>query len=204
MKDTHKIKILSSLDEFNKRGFRVEKCCIPLSIVYITCTALTALTVVLASHFNLFKELPSILTLVVASLVIVFLHELIHAIGFTLRRKIKWKGNIKIGHSLIRMSAYCKCSAPVPFVDFLIAAVLPFVILGFGLFVFGVVVKSELLIFISIFNALSSIGDLMVFCKLLLIERPSIILDMPNDMGFFALYDEKNTCSSPETSVESM
>ena len=190
----NEIGISWTIKGFENRGFKVEKYNIPISTINIVAGTLTILSIIvwitvcrlLWGHVFFPTSLISA-TIYVAIMIV--LHELLHAIGFTIRRRIKWKGSIKFGFNLNRLFCYCIYLKPLPLIDYLIGALFPFAVLGIGLFVISIIIGSKLLLLASICNFLACTGDLMLF-HLAVKKYPSLILEHPTDVGFIALYEQ--------------
>jgi hypothetical protein len=191
--EKREVRFLSSLEEFKARGFRAKEYSISIRTINIVIFMFGVISGATLGVFNVnFFSIRSLVIAVVIIPVIIVLHELLHAIGFTIRKNIEWKDNIIFGIRLEKMVAYCHCLRPVLVIDYFIALMLPFAVLGFGLFVVGMVVKSNLLIFASVFNLFSCVGDLIMACCLLFCKKPSFILDKPKGIGYIALYQKKD------------
>ena len=192
-----------AINDFERRGFKIEACTFSLARVATPAVNIIAgiigfifgltLTMPALSAYNpLSGEIRFVLPNIIFSVVIFFavivpLHELIHAIGFIMRGK-KWKENISFGVSIKKMVASCHCSSPMSGIDYFIGVILPFAVLGVGLFVAGIIFGSKILLLVSIVSAVTSAGDLMIV-YLLFKKRPSLILDHPTEIGFVAIYE---------------
>ena len=111
------------------------------------------------------------------------LHELFHGIGFLLIKDVKLK-NITLGISLEKGVFYCMCKKNISKKDILISLSLPVVFLGILTLIIGIIINSYELIFLSILNITSSIGDIMMIIYFLKCPNDIIYLDLDDCTSF--------------------
>ncbi len=111
------------------------------------------------------------------------LHELFHGIGFLLIKDVKLK-NITLGISLEKGVFYCMCKKNISKKDILISLSLPVVFLGILTLIIGIIINSYELIFLSILNITSSIGDIMMIIYFFKCPNDIIYLDLDDCTSF--------------------
>lgn len=129
-------------------------------------------------------------TLLFAALVIasIFIHELLHGVGWQFFTKGKWK-SIYFGIMWEYLTPYCHCREPLKPGQYLVGVLTPFMVLGAGLYIAAFISGSNLLFLLSLLNILSAGGDTTIACiglKYLKQNESCYILDHPTDCGFIA------------------
>ncbi len=115
----------------------------------------------------------------------IFIHELLHGIGW--RIGCKNKKSISFGVMWKQLTPYCACSEPLNFSKYMFGVLLPLLVLGVGLFLVSLAIQSKLLLFVSVLNVFAAGGDTTI--SLMLFKyRKSIIVDHPTKCGFVAFY----------------
>ncbi|HIX72996.1 MAG TPA: DUF3267 domain-containing protein [Candidatus Anaerobutyricum stercoripullorum] len=116
----------------------------------------------------------------------IFIHELLHGVGWSIFTKGKWK-SIHIGMMWKTLTPYCHCKEPLKPREYLVGAAMPFLVLGIGLFAAALAAGSSLLFLLSIVNVLCAGGDTTLICMLFsYLNRKDncYILDHPTKCGF--------------------
>jgi hypothetical protein len=135
-----------------------------------------------------------------AFLLVIFLcivvHELLHGIVFYAFCRGGWKDNIGFGVLWSSLTPYCTCKKPLRVVGYLLAGLAPFWVLGVGIYAVSVCFGMRELMYLGLFNILSSGGDLLI-AVLLLIHRPRLALDHPVRCGFFILKNQRGRSMQP-------
>ena len=93
-------------------------------------------------------------------------HEILHGIGFLLFKNVKRK-NITFGMFLEKGVFYCMCKQNIGKKIILTSLLFPMTIIGFMTLVVGMIINHYELVFLSILNIVSSIGDIIMiiyFC----------------------------------------
>ena len=111
------------------------------------------------------------------------LHELFHGIGFLRIKGVKLE-NITLGISLEKGVFYCMCKKNIGKKDILIALSLPVICLGLITLFIGLIIHSYEIIFLSILNITSSIGDIMMIIYFLKCPNDIIYLDLDDCTSF--------------------
>lgn len=121
-------------------------------------------------------------------MVFMFIHELLHGAGWQFFTREKWR-SIYLGVMWENLTPYCHCKEPLRPKQYLVGVLMPFMVLGVGLYVAAFVSGSRLLFLLSLFNILSAGGDTTIACmelKYLKQKEDCFILDHPTDCGFIA------------------
>lgn len=122
----------------------------------------------------------------------IFIHELLHGVGWSIFAKGKWK-SIHIGMMWEVLTPYCHCKEPLRPKEYLVGAVMPFAVLGVGVFIAALASGNGLLCALSVVNILSAGGDTTLICMLfpyLKKNNVSYMLDHPTECGFTAFIKE--------------
>ncbi|HBL84551.1 MAG: hypothetical protein A2Y17_00890 [Clostridiales bacterium GWF2_38_85] len=130
--------------------------------------------------FDVFSSFGFIITLI-ASIIV---HEFLH--GFTWRFfcKNSWK-SIKFGVQWKIITPYCHCREALSFGAYLLGGLMPFIVLGAGIFVLAYIYESMFLFLLSMFGIIGAGGDITI-ALMLLKYRKAYIFDHPNECGFIA------------------
>ncbi len=137
---------------------------------------------------DVFLVLPSIkqlLLLMVAFLVGVILHELLHAIGWMTAGRVEWH-DIKFG--VKSMTPYTHCKVPVSASVYRFSVLLPGIVLGLIPGWIGCMVNSFWWVVFGIAMFTSAAGDLMIIWLLRDLPSTAQILDHPSKMGCQVIY----------------
>lgn len=116
-----------------------------------------------------------------------FLHELLHGIGFSLNKDINHK-NIVYGAALEKGILYCMCKEKISKNSIMISLVFPFFIIGIFTFFIGLIINNEILMLLSLFNIVGCIGDLVMFFNFLNLPDFSYV-DLDDCTGFVLISD---------------
>lgn len=111
-----------------------------------------------------------------------FLHEILHGIGFMLFGEVK-RENVVFGAEIEKGIFYCMCKERVSKANILVALVFPLLMIGIFTYIIGIYFGNSLLILLSIFNISGAIGDICMMIDIGL---------MPKDINYLDLDD--NTC----------
>lgn len=124
----------------------------------------------------------SYITMFLLFVVTVFIHELLHGVGWCAGAKNRWK-SMYIGMMWESLTPYCHCKEPLTPGAYLFGCLLPGVTLGIGLYLAAFVTGSTLLLWLSMLNILSAGGDLLIAWRVRK-YREGYVLDHPTDCGF--------------------
>jgi len=111
-----------------------------------------------------------------------FLHELLHGMGFSINKNINHK-NIIYGAALEKGILYCMCKQEIKKKNIIISLLFPFIFIGITTFFIGLALNNPILQLLSLFNIVGSIGDLVMFFDF--IKLPEFnYLDLDDCTGF--------------------
>ncbi len=130
--------------------------------------------------------------LLISLLIYFIIHELLHALGFSLFAKNK--KSLKFGIKLEKGVLYALCQESISKYGIIISLLLPLVLLSFVVFPISLLLKLNLLTLLSIANFGGAIGDILMF--FLIIKEPKDIeyIDYNSDIGMYLL--SKNDLSN--------
>lgn len=118
---------------------------------------------------------------VVLIIAFIFIHELLH--GITWRRFCKDKKSISYGVMWKQATPYCCCAEPLTFKGYILGGLMPFLVIGIGLFIVALALGNSMIFILSMFNIIGASGDLTI-ALMLLRCRKSVIIDHPTKCGF--------------------
>ena len=111
----------------------------------------------------------------------IFIHELLH--GMTWKRFCKDKKSISYWLMWKQATPYCCCVEPLTFKGYILGGLMPFIVIGIGLFIVALVLENTMIFILSMFNIIGASGDLTI-ALMLLKCRKSVIIDHPTKCGF--------------------
>lgn len=114
----------------------------------------------------------------------IFIHEALHGIGWILWTKEKRK-SIYLGIMWESLTPYCHCKEPLTPGKYLFGGLLPFAVLGVGLYGAAYLTDSLFLLWMSFLNILGAGGDLAIMLHVFKYKE-AYLLDHPTDCGFIA------------------
>lgn len=122
---------------------------------------------------------------IVSIMLYLFMHEILHAIGYFLFTKDK--RNIKIGIVLEKGVLYAMCQERINKFGILISLLLPLIFLSFIALPIGLIYNMSWLGLLSIINFAGAVGD--IFMTILILFAPSDVeyIDYNNDIGAYLL-----------------
>ena len=116
------------------------------------------------------------------------LHEVLHAIGFSLFSEVD-KKNIVFGMALEKGVFYCMCKQKISKKVILTSLLFPFTIIGVVTLIWGMVIHSYYLVMLSILNIAGAVGDLVMTVYFLRAPNDIIYLDLDDSTSFTVLSD---------------
>lgn len=128
----------------------------------------------------------SMITFFISMYAWLILHELLHGIGFALFRSVK-KENITFGMFLEKGIFYCMCKQNIGKKIILTSLLFPITIIGFITLIIGMIINHYELVFLSILNIVSSIGDIVMTVYFLKCPHDIIYLDLDDCTSFTVL-----------------
>lgn len=110
-------------------------------------------------------------------------HEILHGIGFGLFKEVDNK-NITYGMFLERGVFYCMCKQNIGKKVILTSLLFPVIIIGFVTLIIGMWFNCFLLVYLSVLNIVSSIGDIVMIIYFLKAPDDIIYLDLDDCTSF--------------------
>lgn len=116
----------------------------------------------------------------------VIIHELIHGIVFAFFAKYGFK-SIKFGILWKMVTPYAHCKEPLPVRAYMLAVIMPFIIVGLLPGIYSIIIGSlPLLIFAILFSGAAA-GDFMILNLIYKEDKANLVLDHPTEGGCFVL-----------------
>jgi hypothetical protein len=113
-------------------------------------------------------------------------HEWLHGATWSSFCKMGWR-SVHIGVLWKALALYCSCKEALPCGGYLLGVLMPFAVLGVGIFLASYIAGNAFLLLLGLLNIIAAGGDLYM-ALLLLRHRKAAILDHPSDCGFTAFY----------------
>lgn len=132
--------------------------------------------------------LSGLIWFVVLYFVTIFVHEILHGVGWSIGTDKGWK-NIYIGIMWDSLTPYCHCKEPLVPGKYLFGGLLPFLVLGIGLYAAAFVTGNSLLLWLSLINILGAGGDLAIMLHVRK-YKTGYLMDHPTECGFTAFVKE--------------
>lgn len=111
------------------------------------------------------------------------IHELLHGIGFLIFKEVKIK-NITLGMFLEKGVFYCMCKQNIGKKVILTSLLFPITIIGLITLIIGMIINNYELVYLSILNIVSSIGDIVMTIYFLKCPKDIIYLDLDDCTSF--------------------
>lgn len=125
----------------------------------------------------------SITNLFLLMFIWLIIHELLHGIGFLIFKEVKLK-NITLGMALEKGVFYCMCKQNIRKKVILTSLLFPITIIGFITLIIGMIINNYELVYLSILNIVSSIGDIVMTIYFLKCPKDIIYLDLDDCTSF--------------------
>jgi hypothetical protein len=123
---------------------------------------------------------------VVSIIIAIVLHELIHGIVFAIYAPGGFK-SVSFGFNAGLGAFYCHCSEPVRVKHYRRAGMAPLVVLGLIPLIFGFFTGVAWFKTFGLLLTIGGFGDLLVYLKLLKINKNLFVLDHPDKLGFIIM-----------------
>lgn len=123
--------------------------------------------------------------LLIAVIILTVIHEAIHGLIWGLFAKGHLK-SINFGIIWEMLTPYCTCSEPLTKWQYITGAVMPALVLGFGLAPVAIVLESFLLLVLSVLMIVGGGGDFYIILKILLYRNKNkevLFFDHPCECG---------------------
>lgn len=114
-------------------------------------------------------------------------HEFLHGFTWQFFCKERWK-SIKFGVFWSKLTPYCHCKEALKVKEYLIALLMPFLVLGIIPGILSIILESPFMLLFSAFSILGAGGDTTIAIKLFKYrkDKSALILDHPTECGFVA------------------
>ncbi len=119
----------------------------------------------------------------VSIIVAVIIHELIHGIVFAIYAPNGFK-SVSFGFNPSLAAFYCHCNQPLKVKHYRRAGIAPLIILGLIPLVFAFITGVVWFKTFGLLLTIGGFGDLLVYFKLIKLDKDRLILDHPEKMGF--------------------
>lgn len=159
---------------------------IPIILISIICLVLPFVLIwdwqTFAKGFlSIYLTLPYFIA---AFILGIFLHEILHAIGFIIFGKLTVK-QVQIGIKWKYLTPFAHCRIPLKASVYRIALVLPAILLGIIPSIIALILgKSWLLIYGTLFTALAG-GDFLIFWIIRKVKADELVKDHPERCGCY-------------------
>ena len=130
--------------------------------------------------------------LIISMFVSIIVHELIHGVVFSLFAPNHF-ASIEFGMLWKSLNPYCYCGQPINKVQYLIAVLMPGIILGTGVGAVAIVTSSATWLVFSLFSYIGASGDFLVALKILKFSvrgKKALFLDHPDKPGLLVFTKE--------------
>lgn len=175
--------------EFQQKGFQessevfsAEKANIMVFVTSLPAAIVLVLLWIAAKRGPVGLSVSNYIPLLVLFLVTVYIHEVLHGVGWCLGTREKWK-SIYIGMMWSSLTPYCHCKEPMEPRKYLFGCLLPGVVLGLGIYIAAFITGSNFLLWLSLLNVLCAGGDMLIawYARR---YRAGYVLDHPTECGF--------------------
>ena len=127
----------------------------------------------------------NLLYFLVAYVVLIVVHELIHGLFWGLSTPNHFK-DIEFGVLRSSMTPYCTCLSPLSKPMYIFGSLMPMTILGIGLGVISIFVGNILLLAIGVTQTMGGAGDILITSMLIRYKtkgKDTILMDHPTQVG---------------------
>ena len=146
---------------------------------------------------NYFKEfstnnpLPLSVLIIIAMILGIIMHELIHGITWSKYTEKGFK-SIKFGILWKMLTPYCHCKEPLKVKEYILGAIMPAIVLGLIPAMYAIIFGNILFLVFGVFFTTVAIGDFMIINLLRKENMNSLVLDHPTEAGCFIYRKLKN------------
>ena len=124
-----------------------------------------------------------IVSLFIFMIIWLIIHEILHGIGFSIFKCVD-KRSITFGMFLEKGIFYCMCKQNIPKKVILTSLFFPVTIIGVVTLIIGMIINSYILVFLSVLNIVSSIGDIVMIIYFIKVPSDIIYLDLDDPTSF--------------------
>ncbi len=126
--------------------------------------------------------LMSLLKFIGFYFLLIFLHELLHGVGFLWFGKVKLT-DLKFGFIWKYMVCYAHCKVPISMRAFRMALLLPVLLTGFVPLIIGLVVGNGMLVAISTLLVGGGAGDWLIYRSIHSFSKDTLVKDHKDNIG---------------------
>jgi hypothetical protein len=130
--------------------------------------------------------ITNISLLISLSIIYLILHELIHYLGFIIDKKVDRK-KVVLGAELEKGIMYCMCKTKIDKKNILISIFAPLLSISIITLIIGMYFHLDMLIFLSIMNIASSIGDIIMGLFILKLPKDIKYIDLDDTTSFYII-----------------
>lgn len=188
-KSKKEVAYMQLCEDMRKSGYIERDLVIPSALLFILGTLMSLIPAILL--FVLYRlvhglqpdfalDYPIFFVQIILSLVI---HELVHGIGWMIGGKCRWN---EMEFGISSLFPYCHCKKPLPGKQYLIGAIMPMALLGFGTTIFALLFENLSLLVFAVINVIIAGGDLLIIFNLRKTTKHSLVVDHPLKAGFIA------------------
>lgn len=163
-----------------------------LNILAIILFLVVAIIVILIEHNDYYKITYS-LNLFIYIFLWIILHELLHGIGFAIFKSVNIK-NITFGIALEKGVFYCMCKQRIGKKVILTSLLFPLTIIGIITLIIGMIINNFSLVFLSLLNITSAIGDIVMTIYFFKTPNDITYLDL-DDCTSFTVISKRDLCN---------
>ena len=120
----------------------------------------------------------------------VFLHEIIHLIFGVIFSKNGIK-DVKLGILWSKLTPYCHFKAPLRIWEYLVALIMPGVILGFIPMLIGFIIGNYFCVLFGSIYTIVATGDILMVKTLLPLNKTLLVQDLSDECGYYII-DKNN------------
>ena len=154
-----------------------------LNILAILLFIIIGIFVLILEHKDPYISHVRTSTLFILMFIWLIIHELLHGIGFSIFKSVD-KKNITFGMFLEKGIFYCMCKQNIPKKVILTSLLFPVTIIGLITLIIGMYINSFVLVYLSILNIVSSIGDIVMIIYFIKAPSDIIYLDLDDPTSF--------------------
>jgi hypothetical protein len=173
---------------YEEHTISIDKANIIALVLIIPVTLIYALPYYLLWHENIFSCLKLInLAIFLISLPVgIILHELLHGVTWALFSPIGFR-SVSFGIKWQYLTPYCHCSEPLKVWQYIVGGLMPLIFMGILPATYSLLIGNKLLMFFAMFFTWTSGGDIQVVWMLRKFGKNQLVMDHPNDPGFFVI-----------------
>lgn len=126
---------------------------------------------------------------VISGVMLIVLHELLHALGFIVFGKASTK-EVKFGVAPKQGMVFCTCSKPMPAKAYLLALVIPVIVTGIIPLIIVTIVGNFFWIVLFSIMVSGGAGDLVMLNRVRKHNKEQLIMDHPKAPAYYLVYEQ--------------